>query len=129
MSNTEDIHTSGGHFSTANEFNYLYDLICYRVRESFPKESLVKIEPGHESEPEPEPEPAWPSVEDWQPCLKEFVEKELVKDGVLEQDKAVVLLIGLAPYLYPDLFDTAIMSELPEGTKDFMKIGGARGHN
>lgn len=118
MSNTEqDAQIPQGKFSTGVEFLYLYNLIRRRIWQSLGKE-FGEI-----------PEPDFPPVEMWQPYLKAFVMKELVKEGELDQDKATVLLIGLAPYLYPDLFDSAIMNVLPEDAKDFIRIGGARGQN
>lgn len=120
MQNKEQSNSSRQTFSTPREFLYLYSLIRYRIRQAFSREL-----------PE-ETEPELPSVEEWQPYLKSFVEKELMKDGELEKDKAIVLLIGLAPYLLPDLFDIAVVSELTklgEDTKDFIRIGGARGTN
>src|SRR3954462_9171416 len=116
MSNTEQ-EGAQGRFSTGLEFLYLYNLIRRRIWQSLGRD-FGEI-----------PEPDFPPLELWQPYLRAFVLKELVKDGELDKDKATVLLIGLAPYLYPDLFDSAIMNVLPEDAKDFIRIGGARGQN
>ncbi|MEP7229793.1 MAG: ATP-binding protein [Ginsengibacter sp.] len=125
--NTENKETGNPDGKTTSvEFLYLYKLIRFRITRSFAEDEIENA-----------PEPVMPELKDFQPYLKKFIEDELIKDDVWEKeqdkdnykDKVTVLLVGLAPYLYPDLFDSAITSELPEGTKDFIRIGGARGNN
>lgn len=46
----------------------------------------------------------------------------------LDTHDATLLLIALASHIHPDLFDTAIQSQL-SGSGDFPKLGGVRGKN
>jgi hypothetical protein len=100
-------------FNTAYEFLYLYKLVRYRIEEYFSTEEVFS-----------KPEPEMPLPHYWEPNLMKFItEHNISKEG------QILLLIGLAPYLYPDLFDRAIARELPPKTEEFTKIGGTRGRN
>ncbi|NML21668.1 ATP-binding protein [Pseudoflavitalea sp. G-6-1-2] len=95
------------------EFIYLDQLIRYRIKNYF-SESDLSISA----------EPDMPEFQHWQRDLGNFIIRQQ-----LSKESALLLLIGLTPYLYPDLFDEAIKSELPSNIDDFPKIGGARGKN
>lgn len=94
------------------EFIYLDKLVRYRVRRFFSDNDAD------------ENEPQMPDYKEWQPNLAHFIMRH-----DLDKEAAQLLLIGLAPYLCPDLFDDAIQNELPPKVEDFSKIGGARGKN
>lgn len=92
------------------EFQYLYDLIQYRLNKYFPAA-------------EPLAEPVLPPLDQWQLPMSDFVWK-----NSLNISEAVILLIGLAPHVQPDLFDRAIEEKIPD-SGNFPKLGGVRGKN
>lgn len=95
------------------EFIYLDQLIRCRIKNYFNESDLNLTQ-----------EPEMPAFTHWQRDLGNFIIRQ-----ELGKEAALLLLIGLTPYLYPDLFDEAIKSELPSNVDDFPKIGGARGKN
>jgi len=90
------------------EFQYISNLIDYRLQNA----------DGNEI-------PSLPSVETWQLPVKNFIAGF---DFQNDADAASLLLIGLAPHAFPELFDHAIRSKLKE-SDDFPEIGGMRGKN
>ncbi|MBL7696577.1 MAG: ATP-binding protein [Chitinophagaceae bacterium] len=99
--------------NTAYEFLYLYKLIRYRIEESFSSEDVFN-----------KAEPEMPLPHYWEPNLYKFI-----MANAISREGQILLLIALAPYLYPDLFDRAIAKELPPKTEEFTNIGGTRGKN
>jgi AAA+ superfamily predicted ATPase len=94
--------------STTSEFDYLEQLIQYRI-----------------SNPSGDDLPAMPKVENWVLPVKKF----LIEHGLdQDQDIATLLLIGLVPHVLPQLFDTAIQEKI-KASGDFPEIGGVRGKN
>lgn len=55
--------------------------------------------------------------------LGEFLKKEKLSQG-----EAVVLLLALAPFLYPSMLLDVVAKEFPKGT-DFVQFGGVKGQN
>lgn len=92
------------------EFQYLYKLIRFRLEKYFPAK-------------EPTEEPVIPDLQEWNPALANFILQHK-----LTKAEAILLLVGLAPHLHPDLFDTAIENCM-KGAGDFPRIGGVRGKN
>ena len=92
------------------EFIYLDKLIQYRLAPYFPSD--VQVE-----------EPLLPDLVKWHAPLANFI-----NNNKLNPWESVVLLMVLAPYLYPDLFDRAIESKLSDAG-NFPRIGGIRGKN
>lgn len=92
------------------EFIYLDKLIKYRLAPYFPADMQVE-------------EPLLPDLNNWHTPLENFI-----SNSKLNREESVLLLIVLAPYLYPDLFDQAIESRLNDAG-NFPKIGGVRGKN
>lgn len=91
------------------EFKYLGDLIQYRLCKSIDANCNLT-------------EPAMPKVKTWSKYLSSFI-----TNNQLDKDTSVLLLIALAPYIYPHLFDDAIGDRL--GNLNFPKIGGTHGKN
>jgi hypothetical protein len=85
------------------EFVYLEKLISYRL-------GL-----GHH--------PEFPDVKHWSLPVKKYV-----VDNGLDADAATLLLIGLVPHAFPELFDQAIQEKI-KASGDFPEIGGIRGKN
>ncbi len=92
----------------STEFTYLFDLIQHRVNKSI-NETYKKAEPP------------LPPVSKWNKNLASFINQ-----NNLDKNSSLLLLIALAPYVYPHLFDDA-MGLL--GDHNFPKIGGTRGKN
>lgn len=116
----------------AKEFLYLYYLIRFRVKEILSESTNSEEEKEPEFKEEKELEKKWwPQRKEFHPYLQKFFDEVLITDGdwESEKDRVKVLLITLAPYLYPDLFDTAIGRELSTSAKDPIQIGGVRGQN
>lgn len=98
----------------SKEFSYLDKLIRYRIREAF-------------RENEEGAEPRMPELEDWSEHLRHFIQKSEWRD--LKSAK-ILILVALAPYLYPDLFNYAIFDELENLKKERIdRIGGVKGKN
>jgi len=112
-SSDQQLATQNLPHNTAYEFLYLYKLIRYRIEESFSSEDEFS-----------KPEPEMPKPNYWEPNLYKFI---MFND--ISREGQILLLIALAPYLYPDLFDRAIAKELPPKTDEFTNIGGTRGKN
>lgn len=93
------------------EFDYLTELIRFRLSQYFPESDPVE-------------EPSMPALDTWRlGYLADFI-----WENQLPLYEATLLLIGLAPHVQPDLFDKAIERTLPDST-NFPKIGGVRGKN
>lgn len=92
------------------EFDYLEQLIVYRLNKFFPTEHLTVA-------------PEIPAFEEWFKNIFVFIE-----ENKLDEDEAMLLLIAWAPHVKPDLFDRAIESKL-NGSPDFPGLGGVRGKN
>src|SRR5579871_227316 len=91
--------------TTPIEFTYLQNLISYRLGASH--------------------KPAFLPVDEWELPAKDFL-KQLELDK--NEDVATLILIGLAPYVAPELFDQAIQEKI-NTSGDFPEIGGVRGKN
>jgi DNA polymerase III delta prime subunit len=63
-----------------------------------------------------------PKVKTWSNYISSFI-----NNNQLDKDASILLLIALAPYIYPHLFDDAIGDRL--GSLNFPKIGGTHGKN
>ncbi|HRQ49591.1 MAG TPA: ATP-binding protein [Agriterribacter sp.] len=94
----------------APEFQMLEQLIKYRLNRFFPNTEEAA-------------QPFLPEITTWHLPVKLFVKNE-----DLTVNETLLLLIALAPHIYPDLFDNAIQSRM-NGSGDFPKIGGVRGKN
>jgi AAA+ superfamily predicted ATPase len=94
-------------FNAPEEFRYLEQLILYRLNVWFPSEENI-------SKPIPD-------INNWSAGLLDFI-----KTNDLNEDEATLLLIGIAPYVQPNLFDDIISKKL-KNPGDFQKIGGKRG--
>lgn len=92
------------------EFQYLGQLILYRLNETFRSEQSSTA-------------PVMPAPEEWSLPVRDFIVKENL--GAFE---ATLLLIALAPHLLPNLFDSFIESKLPD-PGNFPNIGGVHGKN
>lgn len=91
------------------EFNYLFNLIQHRLNKS--------TDPTYK-----QPEPSKPNVTTWGSYLSAFI-----KTNKLDKNASLLLLIAMAPYVYPHLFDDAIGDVLDKS--NFPKIGGTHGKN
>src|SRR4030095_12039825 len=116
--NMENSNKQNGNGSaTPREFLFLYNLIRWRVCETFRKE-----------DPERKciPEPKLANSKPWQKPFADFVEKHKLND-----DEVILLLIGLAPYREPHLIANAMKRELPKGMewREYQYMGGVKGHN
>jgi AAA+ superfamily predicted ATPase len=85
------------------EFTYLENLISYRLGFS--------------------EKPKFPNVSHWTLPVKKYV-----IDNDLDEDATTLLLIGLVPHAFPELFDQAIQEKI-KTSGDFPEIGGVRGKN
>ncbi len=92
------------------EFIFLEKLIQYRLAPYFPSGEQVET-------------PIFPGLESWHAPLAGFI-----SGNALNQQESVLLVIALAPFLHPDLFDRAIESRLNDAG-NFPRIGGVRGKN
>ncbi|MEO6613408.1 MAG: ATP-binding protein [Chitinophagaceae bacterium] len=103
------------------EFDYLENLICYRLSMDLPQAGR-RHEYGHPGE--------LPPVKTWRLPFEKFLDK--MKDTVVTDDELTLLLIAIVPHVQPDLFDRVIDRMLPEDRQfytDFPRIGGVRGKN
>ena len=96
--------------TVSQEFIYLDKLIKYRLAPYFPSGEQVEA-------------PLLPEPDSWHAPLANFVRNNKLSPG-----ESVLLVIALAPYLHPDLFDRAIESKLSDAG-NFPRIGGIRGKN
>jgi hypothetical protein len=85
--------------------------------------SRVAAELGEQGEATSGGEPKMPAYDKWELPLGVFA-----REQKLTEDEALLLLIGLAHQVQPDLFQTAIESVLKNGG-EFPKIGGVNGKN
>ena len=92
------------------EFKYLENLISYRLNNYFYVEA--------DNNP-----PSFPDLDTWQLPIANFI-----KNNNLSQQEAILLLIGIAPYIMPNLFDKVIERKIGNAG-DFPGIGGVRGKN
>ena len=93
-----------------NEFQYLKDLIGYRINSHF-NENDKQIVPDV-------------SVLD----IDSSFTNEVLKDVTLSTSEKTVLLLAICPHLYPNLLDEEIQDKL-SSTGEFPQIGGVRGKN
>jgi len=93
----------------SSEFKYLFDLMQYRINKS--------IDASYKGA-----EPPMPATNKWNKYLTAFV-----KENKLDKNATILLLIAMAPHVYPHLFDDAIGEKL--GNLNFPKIGGTHGKN
>lgn len=91
------------------EFTYLFNLIQYRVNKAM-KENYN------------EAEPSMPAYNKWNKNLSSFITQ-----NELDKNSSLLLLIALAPYVHPHLFDDATGDLL--SNNNFPKIGGTHGKN
>lgn len=102
---TSTEYNNQGHPNLSPEFQYLSDLIAYRL--------------GTAGRPPFRP------VKDWYLPLKKFlIDHKLDKN----EDIATLLLVALAPHAVPELFDRTIQEKI-NASGDFPEIGGVRGKN
>ncbi|MBK9983972.1 MAG: ATP-binding protein [Saprospiraceae bacterium] len=92
------------------EFQYIEDLITYRLNRYYYTEA-------------DNTKPDFPDLNYWQLPLANFIQK-----NKLSEDEAVLLLLGLAPHIKPDLYDKVIERKIGN-SGDFPGIGGVRGKN
>ena len=91
------------------EFNYLFELIRFRINKS--------IDAANN-----QAEPVRPLLNNWNKHLAAFI-----NTNQLDSNSALLLLIAMAPYVYPHLFDDAIGEQF--SNLNFPKIGGTHGKN
>jgi hypothetical protein len=97
------------------EFQYLRDLICYRIAEV--------LYPGVSRREPPMPDPTT-----WELPIGEFIKTYNAKNPPFTKDEVRMLLLALVHHIQPDLFDHSIASVL-KGDTEFPRIGGFRGKN
>jgi hypothetical protein len=115
---------AGQEVTISREFIFLYRLIYYRIRQSFRDSSAAEGRSEKRKVPMPE-KPEIPEMEKWRPSLRVFVLQHRLNDK-----EKILLLIALAPYIYPDLFDMAISKALKDvEAEKFSEIGGVTGKN
>ena len=91
------------------EFTYLFDLVQHRVNKAT-NTAFTQAEP------------VMPPYSKWNKNLSSFINQ-----NKLDKNSSLLLLIALAPYVYPHLFDDATGDLL--GENNFPKLGGTRGKN
>ena len=92
------------------EFQYLKELIQYRIDTYFNKETKAS-------------QPVMPIYKDWELLVPDmFIEADLS-----EEEKTVLLLV-LCPHVYSNLLDSILQDKL-SSTGDFPQLGGVRGKN
>jgi hypothetical protein len=91
------------------EYQYLFNLVQYRICKSLDAECKLKL-------------PKMPAVKSWNEHLSAFIQQHQLDDQA-----AVLLLLALAPHVYPHLLDEAIGDKLEK--MNFPKIGGTHGKN
>ena len=111
------------------EFDYLQNLIAYRLHNHFPDK---KDDADHNSTSF-DPVNDFPSLNKWHLPWQKFADDNNLsqKDEnghYKKQDELTLLLIGIIPHIKPDLFDKVIAEKI-NGAVDFPNIGGARGKN
>jgi hypothetical protein len=107
---TENIDPATLNNNIFPEFQWLENLIIFRLNSYF----YTEVD---------KTEPVFPDLETWKLPLANFIKK-----NKLTEDEAILLLIGLAPHLKPDLFDKVIERKIGN-SGDFPRIGGVRGKN
>src|SRR5688500_8096431 len=95
---------------TLLELEYLEQLIKFRLTKYFA--------PATDN-----PEPAIPELSQWHAPLANFIWK-----NHFTREEAMLILIGIAPHIKPELFDRAIESVLKD-SGNFPNLGGVRGKN
>jgi hypothetical protein len=96
--------------NTLLELQYLEQLIKFRLAKYFA--------PAADN-----PEPVIPELNQWHAPLANFIWK-----NHFTREEAMLILIGIAPHIKPDLFDRAIESVLKD-SGNFPNLGGVRGKN
>ncbi len=102
--NTDDMNEYFSENETPLEFQYLEQLIAYRL--------------GYGGKP------AFPDFSFWSLPLKKYLQNARLTNP----DEISLLLIALAPHAVPELFDRAIQEKI-KSSGDFPEIGGVRGRN
>lgn len=93
-----------------SEFQYLKELIKYRIDIYFNKETETS-------------KPVIPIYKNW-----ELFVPEMCIDAELSEEEKIVLLLALCPHIYSNLLDSIIQDRL-SATGDFPQLGGVRGKN
>jgi hypothetical protein len=96
--------------NTLLELQYLEQLIKFRLTKYFAPTA-------------DNPEPVIPELNQWHAPLANFIWK-----NHFSREEAMLILIGIAPHIKPDLFDRAIESVLKD-SGNFPNLGGVRGKN
>ncbi|WP_062056974.1 ATP-binding protein [Aquimarina longa] len=92
------------------EFNYLRELIEYRLETYFNQESDVEL-------------PKIPSLDHW-----DIIVPEVIKNANLSTEEHTLLLLAVSPHIDSGFLDGIIQDKL-ESTGDFPQLGGSRGKN
>lgn len=113
------------------EFQYIEDLIKYRLNESLNENS-------HLHKPELPDYHTWKLQDLAKYIVKNMLERAKEGDKAKDEENnekveevkniATLLLIALIPHIQPELFERVIDSVLPENTNN-MQLGGVRGKN
>lgn len=99
----------------STEFLYLDNLIRFRIAQAFQSTESLRAKPE------------MPPMNQWSFHLRKFITRQEWKD---DPSAKTLILVALAPYIYPDLFDTAIFESLETLKKDRIdRIGGVKGKN
>lgn len=95
-------------------FSYLEALVRFRLQQDIPSANAPQVETA--------PKPPSFDLQDDAPFT------QFVLDNRLTADELAVLIMGLAPHVYPHFFDAVISEYLPAGG-DFPAFGGVKGAN
>lgn len=106
----QHLKPNGSTTTIFNEFEYLEQLIHFRLNKFFPSDKIIIP-------------PQVPAFSAWSKYMFQFIQ-----ENDLNEDEATLLLIAFVPHIKPDLFDKAIEGRL-NGSMDFPSIGGVRGKN
>jgi ATPase family associated with various cellular activities (AAA) len=112
----EDIKQPAPDQKLPGELKYLKQLIRYRLNTYFPSDEDGKL-------------PPCPPFDTWDLPLGKFIVEN--KKGISDE-AALLLLIGLAPHIQPDLFDGVFDTKIPHPQGEpveFPVAGGVRGKN
>jgi len=118
--NTETMNTETAYTSSdgnlPRELVYLNQLLHYRLNAWFAAEDTGLL-------------PLMPSVDDWELPLGKYITDNR---KYIDDDMALLLLIGLTPHICPGLFDSVIeerLQTLDPSRNDLPAVGGVRGKN
>lgn len=102
------------HHNLRHAFAYLEALVRHRLRQDIP------LSDGMPAVEEPQAPPF--NLQDEGPFT------QFILDNRLTADELAILMMALAPHVYPHFFDAIISEHLPNGG-DFPAFGGVRGAN